>query len=92
MLRNERFQKFLLGYDKELNKNHEKRNLPGSQDPDILEAHGLMVMNCMGGQFTNKKIKKSKDEILDDFIYELFTNKITLSETVQRSLLSGMYE
>ena len=55
------------------------RQIPVSQDVDIFQAHSNLVLH----EKSNKK-NRNKDEVFENFINDLFTNKIDVSSKFKK--------
>ena len=104
ILRNKKFQDFLLGVDKQLQKNRKQQDPPQSQDEDVLMAHDRMllgknysgksnILNSTAKSFISGSTAagRSKDDIFDDFLSDLFTTKLNISNNSmqQKSFAKG---
>lgn len=76
MLKNKKFQEFILGADRNTVRNVKQNGPAQSQDEDMLEAHGRVVLGEISGQ---KKGMFGKTDVFDNFICDLFSNKLDLS-------------
>jgi hypothetical protein len=96
LLKNKKFQEFLLGIDKNLQKDRKQVDPALSQDDDVIKAYDRMVMgksnqvNLMNStaksfQSGSTAIGRSKDDIFDDFLSDLFTSKLNITNSVQKS-------
>ena len=96
LLKNKKFQEFLLGIDKNLQKNRKQVDPALSQDDDVIKAYDRMLMgksnqaNLMNStaksfQSGSTAIGRSKDDIFDDFLSDLFTSKLNISNSVHKS-------
>ena len=99
LLKNKKFQEFLLGIDKNLHKNRKQVDPPLSQDVDVIKAYDRMLMgksnqaslmNSTAKSFHSGStaIGRSKDDIFDDFLSDLFTSKLNITNSVQKSFFN----
>lgn len=96
LLKNKKFQEFLLGIDKNLQKNRKQVEPVQSQDEDVLKAYDRMLMGknslmnstAKSFQSGSTAIGRSKDDIFDDFLSDLFTSKLNITNSVQKSFFN----